>query len=376
MPTLTVNQPPNNLTVQLNQPFLVSGQATDVGSPEPHFIDSVTVQVDGGAPIKAKLTHVPDKKLTRFSFSASAMVTGGQDPHTVAVTATNDDGISVKKTVNVFTGPAFEVSCPRCSWSSTPASTPLARESSSWWARSSRPWFPSRSSLNSIGKLVAGPNLLRTTNDRGLDVLRVGIWIEDLDFPVVPSDSTYPLPRLLHLAATEGFARVPFSADPELQWRRPLLRRLDSYPHASEPGGRDRSVPEGECCSTGRLGRFRHGHHRPSRNGHGERRRPCPSGPSLHGIDHRGHRNGAGRRREPAAVGAYCHSEDELHQRPVHLMDHSPVQILRGHVVLRVGSRTENSGGRISSLTTALTGRESPSRTPAFHSPSRLISPC
>ena len=221
MPTLTVNQPPNNLTVQLNQPFLVTGQATDVGSPEPHFIDSVTVQVDGGAPIKAKLTHIPDKKLTRFSFSASATVTGGQDPHTVTVVATNDNGVSVKKTVNVFTGPAFEVSPPSLLMEFNPGFDPSGQGIVKLAVEIQQALIPLSSSLNSVGKIIAGPNLLRTTNDRGLDVLRVGIWIEDQGFPVVPPDATYPLPRLLDLAATEGFAPAPFLPMPSFNGEGP-----------------------------------------------------------------------------------------------------------------------------------------------------------
>ena len=88
MPSLTVYQPPNNLAVHLNQPFLVTGQASDRGPPEPALIDSVTVQVDNGPIIKAALTHIPNKTITLYSFKAFAQVTGGQDPHTVTVTAT------------------------------------------------------------------------------------------------------------------------------------------------------------------------------------------------------------------------------------------------------------------------------------------------
>ena len=107
MPNLTVFAPRNDAVVNLNQPFQVSGEATDLGMPEPVLIDSVTVRVDGGPVIDAKLTMVPKPKQTIVNFSASAEVTGGQDPHTV--TATNDQERSATQTVSVFTGPAFEV---------------------------------------------------------------------------------------------------------------------------------------------------------------------------------------------------------------------------------------------------------------------------
>jgi hypothetical protein len=90
MPNLSVFQPPANLPVQLNQPFLVTGQASDKGSPESILIDSVTVQVDDGPVIDAALTQIHDKKISLFSFKAFAQVTGGQDPHTVTVTGSSD----------------------------------------------------------------------------------------------------------------------------------------------------------------------------------------------------------------------------------------------------------------------------------------------
>src|SRR5262249_8558709 len=112
MPSLTVFQPPTNLMVQPNQPFLVTGQASDRGPPEPATIDSVTVQVDNGPVIEAQLTHIPNRTITLYSFKAFAQVTGGQDPHTVTITATNDSNISVKQTRQGFTRPVFQVHSP------------------------------------------------------------------------------------------------------------------------------------------------------------------------------------------------------------------------------------------------------------------------
>src|SRR5438552_1302708 len=108
-PTLIVDQPVDNLVVQPNHPFLVTGRASERVKPEPFLIDSVTVQVDGEAPVEATLTHIPDKTSMAYTYRAYAEVTGGQDPHTVAVTATSDQNVSTTKTVSVFTGPVFVV---------------------------------------------------------------------------------------------------------------------------------------------------------------------------------------------------------------------------------------------------------------------------
>jgi hypothetical protein len=72
MPVLTVFRLPDNLVVKPNQLFLVTGQAADAGMPEPHSIDSVSVQVDGGPLIAATLTQISDKKATRAAFEVSA----------------------------------------------------------------------------------------------------------------------------------------------------------------------------------------------------------------------------------------------------------------------------------------------------------------
>jgi hypothetical protein len=103
-PQVTVLGPRNGATVNLNQPFPETGQVTNqFVSGEPVMLDSVTVRVDGGPIIKASLTVVADKTRTKANFAASAQVTGGEDPHVVAVTATNDQGASTTQTVSVLT---------------------------------------------------------------------------------------------------------------------------------------------------------------------------------------------------------------------------------------------------------------------------------
>ena len=91
MPVLTVYQPRENAVVGLNNAFSVTGQVTDKGMPEPVMIDSVTFQVDGGTPTRARLTHIPNTKQTIVNFAGTAEITSGADPHTLTVTAGDAD---------------------------------------------------------------------------------------------------------------------------------------------------------------------------------------------------------------------------------------------------------------------------------------------
>src|ERR1700690_3043507 len=91
-PILTVTQPTANSVVGL-QPFQISGLVTDRGGVEPIMIDSVTVQIDGGPLINVTRKIIPNKTLTEVSFLASAQISGGSDPHSVTVVATNDQGL-------------------------------------------------------------------------------------------------------------------------------------------------------------------------------------------------------------------------------------------------------------------------------------------
>ncbi len=105
MPTLTINQPTNDLVVVPQKPFPVAGLATDRGMPEPVEIASVTVRVDNGPPTPAALTVVPHQALSTVRFAASAQVTGEPGPHSVTITATNEHHLSTSKTVTVLVPP-------------------------------------------------------------------------------------------------------------------------------------------------------------------------------------------------------------------------------------------------------------------------------
>src|SRR5215472_1325379 len=112
MPNVSITVPAADAHVQPLQPFLVSGRASDVGLPEPHQIDTVTVQVDAGPVVEARVIQIPDKTVSLFEYSAEVTVRDGSDPHTLTVIAVNDDGRTATAQRQVFTGPIFQAAPP------------------------------------------------------------------------------------------------------------------------------------------------------------------------------------------------------------------------------------------------------------------------
>jgi phospholipase C len=102
MPQLTIQHPTPNQTVIPGQPFSVAGIATDKGMPEPITIDSVTVAIDNQPPVNASLKVIPRQKLSTVNFQAMVQVPNVPGPHTILVTATNDNGLSVRHSVTVL----------------------------------------------------------------------------------------------------------------------------------------------------------------------------------------------------------------------------------------------------------------------------------
>ena len=210
-PILTVTQPAQNAVVGLNQPFQISGLVTDRGLPEPIMIDSVTVQIDGGPLTDAKLTHIPNKKLTEVSFRASAQISSGNDPHTVTVVATNDQGLRSKKTVTVFAGASFQVDVPAL-LIDLRSLIPITADDPQVLAliRTIQGQLGSLSEfLASTGKVLIGPNLIVQPLTPAESLVRIGLWIEDPSFPVVPPSDGFSLPRLSDTAAKACFAVTP-----------------------------------------------------------------------------------------------------------------------------------------------------------------------
>ena len=208
MPTLIIESPSDGVAEPLNQSFQVSGQVTDKGMPEPVMIRSVTVQIDGGPEVRAQLKHVIDHFVTRYSYSALAQIEGGSGPHTLTVTATNENGITASKTETIFgqqvsDAPAIlmDVLLPSAPDVSLFAYLIQALQNN---------LSPLATSLAPIGKQLIGPNIVSSkAADGTTTLLRIGLWIEDASFPVVAANNTYPLPRLSDAQAADGFAAAP-----------------------------------------------------------------------------------------------------------------------------------------------------------------------
>jgi len=113
MPQLQISNPKPNQPITAGQPLSVAGLARDKGMPEPVGIDSVTVAVDNGPLIPAELKVIPHQQLTTVSFAAVAQVASVLGPHTIAVTATNDQGLSERQIVTVFIGAAHAAKQPQ-----------------------------------------------------------------------------------------------------------------------------------------------------------------------------------------------------------------------------------------------------------------------
>jgi Bacterial Ig domain len=218
--TLTIQYPANNQQLPLNQPFQVTGLATDKGMPEPVAIESVTVQVDGGPVTNATLKRIPNKQMTEVSFKASVEITASQDTHTISVTVTNDQGQTLTKQITVFTVRPFVASPPAVLVdiiSPFPLDTPqLQPILNSWTSQIQQQLTTLSNTLVAAGKLLAGPNFFFTTDSRGIKVMRVGFWIENSTFPVLPpSPPDFPLPRLSDQGAQAGFNLTPVLSVPD-----------------------------------------------------------------------------------------------------------------------------------------------------------------
>jgi hypothetical protein len=218
-PVLTVSQPTQNLTVGSNQPFQISGLVTDRGGTEPIMIDSVTVQIDGGALIEATRKFIPNKTLVEVSFHATAQITSGNDPHTVTVVATNDQGLHATKTVTVFAGTPFQVDTPGVlldvlSFTKVDPNDP---QTLSLIGKIQGQLKSLSDTLASAGAVLIGPNLLVQTVGSGTPteyLIRIGFWIEAPGFPVVGPTADFPLPRLSDTAAAAAFAATPVLSPP------------------------------------------------------------------------------------------------------------------------------------------------------------------
>jgi hypothetical protein len=151
-----------------------------------------------------------------MAFRATAVVTGGPDPHVITVTAVDDHGASAKATVSVFTGgAAFPVAAPALLIELRPApidpTDPANKGKVDFIVGQIQNQLTTVTALlTSTGTTLAGPNLFLATNPSGTRVLRIGLWIVGPGFPVVAAQPpNFPLPVLADPVAAAGFNTMP-----------------------------------------------------------------------------------------------------------------------------------------------------------------------
>jgi hypothetical protein len=221
IPTLVITFPQPNAIVGTS-PFNVIGTVTAPGMPEPVAINSVTVQVNGQAPIRATLKHISNSKLVEVTFSATVQITSGQDPHTITVTVASDAG-TVTHAVSVVAGLTFvpqppailiDFSLPQIQGLPLgdivsrlqPLASGLAKQLSG---------TPIIGQLGALHKILAGPNLLLVNSPQPM--LRFGLWILDSGFPkqdLVAATKDFALAQLTPAAAAACFALAPLLSPP------------------------------------------------------------------------------------------------------------------------------------------------------------------
>jgi hypothetical protein len=124
---LTIGQPVPNGVVIIGETTLVTGIATGLLGAEPVEVDSVTVQIGGGPPVRAELSLGAAR-----AFKAGVVVPGPPGPVVVSVTAHYDDG-RAPQTKSV-TAIATEGALTGC-WSSDDGMLFFLRQNGNtlWW---------------------------------------------------------------------------------------------------------------------------------------------------------------------------------------------------------------------------------------------------
>jgi hypothetical protein len=224
---LTIQTPTNNSIVKLNQPVAVTGTVVVQVTSEPIGLDSVTLQLDSGPPVHATVsrsTTNKNKNLIVFNYSGAIAITGGNDPHTLAVSAIGDRGAPVHQSRQLFTGVLFAVDAPAIlvevlGFLAADGSNPLDPKlpTTIGLAQSMQAQLkPLSDALATYNQILAGPNMYSAPAPPGFCTLRLGFWIEDRNFPVLPADPKhgFPLPLLPDAGAIAGLALLPRLSPP------------------------------------------------------------------------------------------------------------------------------------------------------------------
>jgi hypothetical protein len=211
VPTVTIQFPHTNFTVPDGQPLHVAGLATGSGGAEPVLVSSVRVSADGGPAVTATTHVVAHQTVPTVAFSASINVGTQPGTHTVTVVATDENQRHVSASVQVLRDVTVVVPAPAIVIDLEPpiptaADDPFVQDLVSTVQQT---LSTEAGQLASAGLLLVGPNVIATQDAAGIPILRLGLWLVDAGFPVVPpAPPQFPLARLSPAQAEAGFALV------------------------------------------------------------------------------------------------------------------------------------------------------------------------
>lgn len=212
MPHVTIQSPQPNFVVPHGEPLHVAGVATGTGGSEPVPVAGVQVSVDGGPAVAATKHVVPHQKVPTVTFSTSVAVGDQPGAHTVTVVVTDDNQAHAAASVQVLRDTSVVVPAPAILIDLEPPFPTTADDPSvqNLVSTVAQTLAIQASQLTSAGLLLVGPNVIATQDDAGIPILRLGIWLLDVGFPVQPpAPPQFPLPRLSSPQAVSGFALVP-----------------------------------------------------------------------------------------------------------------------------------------------------------------------
>jgi len=216
-PTISITSPHAGAVVHVGH-ITVAGTVTDRGGAEPVTFDSVEVQLDGGAPVRAALHYRHDPTLTVADFTASIAMTGAQGNHTLTavVIDSNQQSRSVSETIGleVYTE---EVGAPSVLLDlQLPGIDPATIDPAgftSLLATVQAAIAPASDLLAAVQKVLVGPNLA-VPQGTGSSLLRLGLWIVDAGFHVDPPVAPFTLPRLPDAVAATSLGQAPVLPQP------------------------------------------------------------------------------------------------------------------------------------------------------------------
>ena len=213
MPTISITSPRPGTVVHDGQ-LTVAGTVTDRGGAEPVTFDSVAVQLDGGAPVRAALHYRHDPTLTVADFTASIAMAGAQGNHTLTavVTDANQQSKSVSETIglDLYTE---GVGAPSVLLDlRLPGKDPTTidpADFTSLLVTIQAAVAPASDLLAGVQKILVGPNLAVQPTGTDSALLRLGLWIVDAGFHLDPVVAPFTLPRLPDAVAAAAIGAVP-----------------------------------------------------------------------------------------------------------------------------------------------------------------------